>query len=151
MSVTEIGRRLKKARLDAGLTQKEVADKLNITYQAISNYERGTNRVDTDTLSMLCAIYGIQISNLLTTPFELIEETNDKRELNLSPLSPEDEMVLYNYHHGKMLIDMTQEEIELIRLYRTISPDAQGRIRNALDYEYHQLLGEETNSSAKNA
>ena len=68
MSVAEIGRRLKKARLDAKLTQKEVADKLGITYQAISNYERGTNRVDTDTLSRLCKIYGIAISDLLSTP-----------------------------------------------------------------------------------
>lgn len=66
MSITEVGRRLKKARQDAGLTQKEVATRLGITYQAISNYERGTNRVDTDTLTKLCAIYGIAISSLLT-------------------------------------------------------------------------------------
>lgn len=66
MSIAEIGRRLKKARLDAGFTQKEVADRLGITYQAISNYERGTNRVDTDTLTQICAIYGIAITDLLT-------------------------------------------------------------------------------------
>lgn len=130
MSATEIGRRLKKARLDAGLTQKDAADRLGITYQAISNYERGINRVDTDTLTRLCRIYGIQISDLLSTPAwdthmlaayrnatsdeerqnyihlwgcpaELIEAENNRREPDLHPLTPEDELVLYAYHNGK--------------------------------------------------
>lgn len=130
MSATEIGRRLKKARLDAGLTQKEVAERLGITYQAISNYERGTNRVDTDTLSRLCQIYGIQILSLLRTPAwddsmfdayrtatsdeerqnyislwgcpaELIEAENNRREPDPHPLTAEDEYILYAYHSGK--------------------------------------------------
>ena len=129
MSVTEIGRRLKKARLDAGLTQKEVAQKLGITYQAISNYERGTNRVDTDTLTRLCQIYEIHIGDLLRTPVwdddmfkafhsaksdeerdyyfsiwgcpeELIEYQNNRREPDPNPLSAEDERILYAYHRG---------------------------------------------------
>jgi len=138
MSVTEIARRLKKARLDAGFTQKEVADMLGITYQAISNYERGTNRVDADTLSKLCNIYSIKISDLLQTPAWtqemrdayyaaetqeerqsyirmwgtpdfLIEAENNRREPDPMPLSPEDEALLYAYHHAtpedKAIID----------------------------------------------
>lgn len=129
MSATEIGRRLKKARLDAGLTQKEAATKLGITYQAISNYERGINRVDTDTLTKLCAIYNIRIIDLLRTPawdkdmFEayrnaesdeqrqmyiqlwgcpeqLIEAENERREPDMNPLTPEDERILYAFHNG---------------------------------------------------
>ena len=68
MGASEIGRRLKKARLDAGLKQADVAKILGITYQAISNYERGINRVDTDTLQSLCNVYGIKVSDLLHTP-----------------------------------------------------------------------------------
>ncbi len=129
MSATEIGRRLKKARLDAGLTQNDVAQRLGITYQAISNYERGTNRVDTTTLSQLCDIYGIEIVSLLRTPAwnddmfeaynnaksaeerqyyislwgcpaELIEKENNRREPDANPLTPEDEYILYAYHNG---------------------------------------------------
>ena len=129
MSATEIGRRLKKARLDAGLTQKDVAIKLGITYQAISNYERGTNRVDTDTLGKLCGIYNIRINDLIRTaawdkdmfvayynaatneerqryidmwgcPAELIEAENNRREPDTSPLSAEDEAILYAFHNG---------------------------------------------------
>ncbi len=68
MSVTSVGQRLKKARLDAGLTQADIAKRLGITYQAISNYERGVTRVDTDTLVKLCQILGIEVTDILRTP-----------------------------------------------------------------------------------
>ncbi len=130
MSVTEIGRRLKNARLNAGYTQAEVAEKLKVTYQAISNYERGINKVDTGTLTKLCDIYGIHVSQILVapvwdndminmyhnaktdeekqrfielwgTPAELMEDENNRREPDTAPLSAEDEAVLYAYHHAE--------------------------------------------------
>lgn len=179
MSTTEIGRRLKQARLNAGLTQKEIADKLGITYQAISNYERGTNRVDTDTLSKMCSIYGIRISDLLTTPAwtpemfqeyrsataarqlqlldlwgtpaELIGESNNRREPDPHPLSPEDELVLYKFHRGLIIADLTAAEVELIHKFRALSDDSRGRVWNSLEYEYRQKYGEKANSSPKEA
>ena len=123
MGASEIGRRLKKARIDAGLKQADVAKILGITYQAISNYERGVNRVDTDTLQRLCSVYNIKVSDLLRTPARtsemlsmyrgastseekqhllsiwgvpdfLIEETNNQREPDTKPLQSMHELVL---------------------------------------------------------
>lgn len=54
-----VGETLKKARKNAGLTQAQVADLLGLTYQAISNYERGINSIDNDTLMKLCLMYNI--------------------------------------------------------------------------------------------
>lgn len=65
MSIDDIAIRLKNARRNCNLTQAEVARRLGITYQAVSNYERGVTRVDTDTLVKLCAIYGIRISSVI--------------------------------------------------------------------------------------
>ena len=180
MSVAEIGRRLKKARLDAKLTQKEVADKLGITYQAISNYERGTNRVDTDTLSRLCKIYGIAISDLLSTPAwtsemfdayrsaksdsererylklwgtpaELIDEVNNRREPDPNPLTPEDEMVLYRFHRGELMLDLTRAEIDLIRKYRRLDDRGKSAVLNVLNHEYESLPGEKASPAPKEA
>lgn len=180
MSISEIGRRLKKARLDAGLTQKEVAEKLGITYQAISNYERGTNRVDTDTLTRLCNIYSIKISDLLTTPAwdegmfaayhnasspeekdyylelwgvpsQLIEETNNRREPDSNPLSPEDELILYRFHRGELLTDISQDEIQMVRKFRSLDDRGQAAVLNVLNHEYDSLPGEKAGSSAKEA
>lgn len=129
MSVSEIGRRLKNARLNCHMTQAEVAKKLGVTYQAISNYERGTTQVSTDTLSRLCLIYQIPVSRLLVTPAwdedmfeayrsaksdkerqryfdlwgipaELMEAANNLREPDPFPITPLDEAVLYTYHHA---------------------------------------------------
>jgi len=65
MIVDDIAIRIKNARKDAKLTQAEVAQRLGITYQAISNYERGVTRIDTDTLLKLCSIYGISINSIV--------------------------------------------------------------------------------------
>lgn len=55
----KLGAILKQARKNQGFTQSEVAEKLGVTFQAISNYERGTNSVDNDTLEKLCTLYKI--------------------------------------------------------------------------------------------
>ena len=68
MSKNEIGKRLKNARLNRHFTQAEVAKRLGCTYQAISNYERGTSRIDSNTLFRLCEIYGITPIDLMRTP-----------------------------------------------------------------------------------
>lgn len=41
------------------MSQKEVAQRLGLTPQAISNYERGINKIDVGTVSALCDLYGI--------------------------------------------------------------------------------------------
>lgn len=55
----EIASRLKEARERAGLTQKEAADKVGLTPQAISNFERGINQVSNDVLRKLCDLYKV--------------------------------------------------------------------------------------------
>lgn len=56
----EIAKRIKKARKDAGLTQAEVAKKLGLTPQAISNYERGINNIPAALLFDLAQMYGLK-------------------------------------------------------------------------------------------
>ena len=65
MSTNEIGRRLKAARIAAGLTQADAAGILGVSYQTISSYERGVNRIGSDALLKLCAAYGLTVSELM--------------------------------------------------------------------------------------
>ena len=53
----EIAQKIKNLRIASGLTQSQVAERLGITYQAISNYERGKNSIETDLLLAMCDIY----------------------------------------------------------------------------------------------
>ena len=54
-----IGYRLKMCRLMRGFTQQDIADKLNKTTNAISNWERGNTSPPVDDLVMLCNLYNI--------------------------------------------------------------------------------------------
>lgn len=65
MSKEEIASRLRSARTAAGMTQKDVANALGMTYQAISNYERAVTKVESGVLMRLCQLYGISVPEIL--------------------------------------------------------------------------------------
>lgn len=60
------GQRLRACRKDVGLTQKELAVKIGVSAQVISNWERGyTTGVDTNALSSISEVLGCSVDYLL--------------------------------------------------------------------------------------
>lgn len=62
----EIGDNLKRIRLKRGLSQNEVADKLNISRQAVSKWERNISSPDIETLEKLRKLYDVSFDELIT-------------------------------------------------------------------------------------
>lgn len=62
----EIGARIQTARLRAGLTQEQLAEKIDRTTQFISTIERGVAGVSLDTLIKLRQVLPVSIDWLLT-------------------------------------------------------------------------------------
>ncbi len=58
-------KRLKKARVDSGLTQAEVADKLGCSQSWVSKVELGELRVEAIWLNRLAKLYGKSVSYFL--------------------------------------------------------------------------------------
>jgi len=56
---------LKEKRKDLGLTQQEVADKLNVSRQTISNWEVGKSYPDTPTLIEISNFYNLSLDYML--------------------------------------------------------------------------------------
>lgn len=56
MTKEEIGRILKQIRIDAGKTQKEIAEELGKSQQLIGHWETGYSQPDANTLFVLCRI-----------------------------------------------------------------------------------------------
>ena len=64
----ELGNKILKIRKDNNLTQKELADKLGVTYQSVSKWERGINIPDLVIIRQICKEFNIDINDMLDTP-----------------------------------------------------------------------------------
>ena len=63
----EIANRLQKLRKEKGYSQEELAEKLGISRQAVSKWERAESSPDTDNLICLARLYNISLDELLKT------------------------------------------------------------------------------------
>lgn len=61
----EIGNRIRKYRKESGLTQEQLAEKINVTKSRVSNWEQGINRPDADILGAICRALNVSPSDLL--------------------------------------------------------------------------------------
>lgn len=59
-----VGKNLKEARRFKGLTQKEVAKKINMTQQQYSRFENGIFELNYDQIILLCELYDIEPNDL---------------------------------------------------------------------------------------
>ena len=78
-----LGKKLRLRRLSLGLTQTKVAQAINVTFQQIQKYEKGTNGVSSNRL--------MQLSQFLKVPIiYFFEDYKDFKDINQSDLTNED-------------------------------------------------------------
>ena len=58
------GKQIRHLRTQAGMTQEELAGKLNVTRQALSNWERDINEPDLNTLQKICFLLAFNMDDL---------------------------------------------------------------------------------------
>lgn len=61
----EVGNQIKKYRQCINLTQEELAEKIYVTRQTVSNWENGKNYPDLNSLIMLCDLFNISLDILV--------------------------------------------------------------------------------------
>lgn len=59
---------LKAARVNAGLSQKEVANTLKISNKTLTNWENGKSFPDAEKINALCHLYGLSYDNINFLP-----------------------------------------------------------------------------------
>ncbi len=69
-----IGAKIKEYRTKAGLTQKDLADKLYVTYQAVSRWENDEAEPSIDTIKEMCNIFSCSTDEL----FEIEKKQEEK-------------------------------------------------------------------------
>ena len=65
MNQEEFGKIIKKIRKDNKLTQQQLANKYNVTYQAVSKWENGKNMPDTVIIKQIASDFNIDLNDLL--------------------------------------------------------------------------------------
>lgn len=60
----EIAKNLLFYRKRAGLTQKQLADRLGVKNTAVSNWESGNNSIDIETLFAACEVFGVTLNDM---------------------------------------------------------------------------------------
>ena len=64
----QVGRRIRQARIEKNMTQMALADAMGVSYQAVSNWERGNAMPDISKLPELCELLGITFETLVGGP-----------------------------------------------------------------------------------
>ena len=59
-------------RTHKGLSQEELAEKVFVTRQAVSRWEKGETTPNTETLKLLSKLFDVSINTLLGSPRKLI-------------------------------------------------------------------------------
>ncbi|MGO3652701.1 helix-turn-helix domain-containing protein [Vagococcus sp.] len=79
----EIGEKIKTLRQEKKLTQKELAEKLNVSGQAISNWERGKGYPDISNIIQLSDLFNVSLDTLIKEDIDfkknLLEEKAERR------------------------------------------------------------------------
>lgn len=110
----EIADRLVKLRKKYGYSQEELADKLGLSRQAVSKWERAEASPDTDNLICLAKLYGVSLDELLATEEDIdtIVEEQIKDNKEEAPAQEEkkveikdDEVVLFSKSGKKVTIN----------------------------------------------
>lgn len=63
----KVARKIREARIARNMTQMNLADAMEVSYQAVSNWERGSSSPDIGKLEQLCQILEISVDELLGT------------------------------------------------------------------------------------
>lgn len=63
--MSNIGKSIKKYRVEKGITQEQLAERLHVTRQAVSNWEIGKTQPDIETLSTLAECFEISVEELI--------------------------------------------------------------------------------------
>jgi transcriptional regulator with XRE-family HTH domain len=103
-----VGQRLRLLRQRRRISQKDLAERIGITFQQVQKYEKGLNRLPASRMLAICFVLDI-------TPNDLFKDFLTKE------LSSAD------------TIEYSDQEVELIEMLRQLAPPLKTQVRQIVD------------------
>lgn len=91
MNQVKIGKFIAECRKKCGLTQMQLAEKLNITDRAVSKWENGKSLPDSSIMLDLCELLNISVNDLLSGEVVTVNNYDENLEKNLIKMVKEKE------------------------------------------------------------
>lgn len=115
---------IKILRIEKGLLQKELAEKVHVTQTAVSQWENGSKRPEEETANALADFFGVSVEYLLG-------------EMDENHLYYANNIQDSNFVQGNGSITVgesdttSKEEAELLRIYRVLDVRGRAKLLNA--------------------
>ncbi len=77
----ELNKQIKKHRTTMNLSQEELADRLYVTRQTISNWETGKNYPDIHSLLLMSSLFGVSLDQLIKGDLDIMREKIEKEDI----------------------------------------------------------------------
>ena len=77
----ELNEQIKKHRTQMNISQEELAEKIYVTRQSISNWENGKTYPDIHSLLLLSSLFGISLDQLVKGDIEIMKDLIKKEEI----------------------------------------------------------------------
>lgn len=89
----QIGRKIRERRMELGLSQEELGEKLDVSYQQVQKYEKGTSQLTVEKLQKVARILDVRIDYFFKEMPSLVSET----PVPYGGLSSEEKSLLKQY------------------------------------------------------
>lgn len=131
-----VGQRVRLRRTLLGMSQEQLGAELNITFQQVQKYERGTNRVSASRLWDISQILDVSIGYFFDDMTELTMQHSPRRVAQGGGVA--------DFGDGKVKDPMARREtLELVRAYYTIErPVVRKRVSDMVKSIAVSLAGE---------
>lgn len=116
MKEETIGGFIQKVRKEQGLTQKELADRINVSDKTISKWENGNSAPNTEILQDLCTALDISVNELLSGERIHPESYSKRAEENMMQLLKENEKQERN-NRGNLIVGILLGILAIFLLY----------------------------------
>jgi transcriptional regulator with XRE-family HTH domain len=80
-----VGARIRMFRINRGMSQTALAERIGVSFQQVQKYEKGANRVGASRLSQIASVLGISVGELFEAPRDGIAASNSPAHLLAEP------------------------------------------------------------------